>query len=143
MSEQAKFQAWWDECGFNSVILRAAAWTAWMARAELKEPLPTANQCAACDAPAEPGTVGCKDCNEYATAICSPEPEPRNRDEALKQLVEEGQKLGMYDQQPVKTRVRLWSCDTDGVVVAEDNCPAPGWIEIHHDAEGFYVEGQR
>ena len=35
MSEQAKFQAWWDECGFNSVILRAAAWEAWMARAEL------------------------------------------------------------------------------------------------------------
>lgn len=32
-------------------------------------------QCAACDAPAEPGTAGCKDCNEYATAICSPEPE--------------------------------------------------------------------
>lgn len=44
MSEQAKFQAWWDECGFNSVILRAAAWEAWMARAELKDPTPPANQ---------------------------------------------------------------------------------------------------
>ena len=146
MSEQDKFEAWWKEKGFNSVILRAAALTAWMARAEIdKEPQPAEDpdewvvldpvkyadhvprvgvdqfqsagksgewitqredhssetvgdffegaaslhrcrrrdlpkveqveQCAACDAPAEPGTVGCKDCNEYATAICSPEPQ--------------------------------------------------------------------
>lgn len=45
------------------------------------------------------------------------------------------------EPQPQKTRVRLWSCDTDGVIVAEDNCPAPGWTEIHHDSDGFYVEG--
>lgn len=32
MSEQEKFQKWWDECGFNSVILRA-----WMARAKFNE----------------------------------------------------------------------------------------------------------
>lgn len=43
------------------------------------------------------------------------------------------------EPQPQKKRVRLWSCDTDGVIVAEDNCPAPGWTEIHHDAEGFYT----
>ncbi len=37
------------------------------------EQVEQAEQCAACEALAEPGTAGCKDCNEYATAICSPE----------------------------------------------------------------------
>ena len=48
-------------------------------------------------------------------------------------------KCSKPEPQPQKTRVRLWCCDTDGVVVAEDNCPAPGWHEIHHDSEGFYT----
>ena len=68
-----------------------------------------------------------------------------NHDHALdrKQLTE-AEAMALLNKpqpQPQKTRVRLWSCDTDGVVVAEDNCPAPGWTEIHHDSEGFYVEG--
>lgn len=159
MSEQARFQQWWESTGTNSVILRAQAWSAWLARAEADQPQPDPHialmeaehedrmpqpaedpdewveitdpmhmlrrdvdftntrhdtwepicfwhgqfigklhewgytdsrfrcrrrdlpkveqpeQCAACDAPAEPRTAGCKDCNEYATAICSPEPE--------------------------------------------------------------------
>lgn len=35
MSEQAKFQEWWESKGTNSVILRAQAWSAWSARAEV------------------------------------------------------------------------------------------------------------
>lgn len=76
-----------------------------------------AKQCAACEAPAEPGTAGCKDCNEYATAICSPYPQPQ------------------------KTRVRLWAT-RDGIVWMSSNaCALRSWQELHHDSEGFYVEG--
>lgn len=64
----------------------------------------------------------------------------RDQMEALSKRVAECERLlKKPEPQPQKTRVRLWSCDTDGVVVAEDNCPAPGWVEIHHDAEGFYT----
>ena len=31
MSEQARFQEWWESTGTNSVILRAQAWSAWQA----------------------------------------------------------------------------------------------------------------
>ena len=75
-----------------------------------------------------------------------PTVEPRNREEALAQLVEEGQKLGMYDQQPAKTRVRLWMrCDGGqfgSAVVASTFEKSGDWQEIHHDAEGFYVKQQ-
>lgn len=138
-------------------------------------------QCAACDAPAEPGTVGCKDCNEYATAICSPEPEqwPKyyetfpsdlfafiervsesqwrcvrldgtkeplggclvtpNRKEITK--AEAMALLKKPEPQPQKTRVRLWK-NAYGSVMSNPDCEhLGGWQEIHHDSEGFYVEG--
>lgn len=41
--EELSFEAWWNEKGINSVILRAMALTAWMARAELEE-TPPVNQ---------------------------------------------------------------------------------------------------
>ena len=188
MSEQARFQEWWESTGTNSVIVRAQAWSAWLARAEVDQPqpaedpdewvvldpvkyaghvlrrnidftntrtgwepisiwggdtiggilkhysdtlfrcrrrdLPKVEQCAACDAPAEPWTAGCKDCNEYATAICSPQPQPQ------------------------KTRVRLWMRNEPKgrpSLFACDERPYPDshkYVEIHHDSEGFYVENQ-
>ena len=37
MSEQEKFNQWWESKGVNSVILRAQAWSAWLARAEAEQ----------------------------------------------------------------------------------------------------------
>lgn len=42
-NEQEKFNAWWDLKGTNSVILRAQAWSAWLARAEVDHPQPDEN----------------------------------------------------------------------------------------------------
>ena len=263
MSEQAKFEAWWNEKGFNSVILRAAAWTAWMARAELETKPPADDlwvtqdrvparvgideyryasfeeddwkpvtgdwddfavhgwvdhegdtlllRCRASQLPevcaAEPqlnedlpnveqpeqwpkyyrpvkkatslldqkqvayfrretrtsgitvhtdGTtfefnnwegdlVPIVQITEAEAMALLKKPEPRNRDEALAMLVDEGQKLGMYGTpQPAKTRVRLFA--SFGAL----HICLPGEItegigrEIHYDAETkqFYVEQQ-
>lgn len=40
MDEQEKFNQWWESKGVNSVILRAQAWSAWLARAEAEQPQP-------------------------------------------------------------------------------------------------------
>ena len=79
-------------------------------------------------------------------------PEPRNRDEALAMLADDGQKLGMYGTpQPAKTRVRLFvptvlnSSNRHNEVVVRDEPVNPNlWNEIHYDAETkqFYVEQQ-
>lgn len=37
-NEQEKFNQWWESKGVNSVILRAQAWSAWLARAEAEQP---------------------------------------------------------------------------------------------------------
>lgn len=45
------------------------------------------------------------------------------------------------EPQPAKSRVRLWK-NNYGSVMSNDDCEhLEGWQEIHHDAEGFYVEG--
>lgn len=44
--------------------------------------------------------------------------------------------------QPQKTRVRLWARPDGGHIWFCPDRPANGsWLEIHHDSEGFYVEG--
>ena len=40
MSEQARFQAWWESTGTNSVILRAQAWSAWQAAITIEQTTP-------------------------------------------------------------------------------------------------------
>lgn len=53
----------------------------------------------------------------------------------------QGKQFQKPEPQPQKTRVRLWAT-RDGIVWMSSNaCPLRSWQELHHDSEGFYVEG--
>ena len=51
-------------------------------------------------------------------------------------------KVQKPEPQPQKTRVRLWLEGPTKMIMCRDKAPYGDWQEIHHDAEGFYVEEQ-
>lgn len=46
-----------------------------------------------------------------------------------------------HKTQPQKTRVKLWKWKYGAECRLADISPSGDWVEVHHDSEGFYVEG--
>ena len=65
----------------------------------------------------------------------------RDQMQVLANRVAECERVVSAHPQPQKTRVRLWK-NNYGSVMSNDDCEHLGWQEIHHDADGFYVEDQ-